>query len=310
MSSKNSQSSRKINYALVNSKPINVALVGRSKTGKSKIVRTLTDPSFVLKGWRFSDTSEPVCKSFTVRDVRDNQFYSLNIIDTPGLKEMEKDEVKSSDDEELLSLFLKFLELEISEINVICFVSHAGETHLHDIDVFNRVMRFLGEDFSQISMMVLTHCDSFDSKQLDEFENGIKTHPRTKETFEYCKLGIKRFEAVSTQKLDALLEGAQDDEKANENLKRAEANLMATTEVMCNDLIEAWIQTNGSAKQILEIKDISQTLAEHLFQHAFGRRDTEIAAKEEKIKELQGKIRDLDDANIQNQQRYETKNSN
>lgn len=274
MLSNNSRSSRTANkFEVVNIKPINVALFGRSQTGKSTIARALTDPSFVLR-IRELDTREPVCKSITVRNVRDNQYYSLNIIDTPGLKEVRIDEAERSD-AELLNLFERFLELGIGEINVICFVSRAGETHLHDIDVFNKIMRFLGEDFNQISMMVLTHCDSFESQKLDEFENSIKTHIKTKETFEYCKLGIKRFGAVSEQKLD-------------------EAYLIAKTETMRDDLIEAWIQTNGSTKQIVDIKDICQAIEDEI-QQASDKRDNEIAAKEKLIMELERKLSDTQD---------------
>ncbi len=101
------------------------------------------------------------------------------------------------------------MEFHITSLNVVCFVSIAGETHRLDTEVFQKVREFLGDKYSEISMMVLTHCDEFDDDDLNEFEQAIRKHNLSKPCFEYCQLGIVRYGKIDFNKIKAYKESAR-----------------------------------------------------------------------------------------------------
>jgi hypothetical protein len=74
---------------------------------------------------------------------------------------------KKRTDDELLKLASKCLEENITTLNVVCFVSKVGDTHRLDIEAFKKVTEYLGEKYSAISMMILTHCDEYPDKVLN-----------------------------------------------------------------------------------------------------------------------------------------------
>lgn len=300
-------------FNVVKSETINIMLVGRTQTGKSTIVQTLIDPAFNIEEHGFSDTREPECKTVIVQSKKTNLYHSLKIIDTPGLKEVVKDGEVQRTDAELLSLIARFLELNINELNVICFVSRAGETHLHDIEVFNQIIEFLGPEFGQISMMVLTHCDSFSKQKVDEFEKDIQRHQKTKSTYDYCKLGLERYGAVSNQKILAYVETNEpDDAPADQQFERIRANQLRKTGTLRSNLVNAWIKRSGSTMRVPGIKEISQKIAEdrqRLVQDAVGEVVGEykkkVGAKEQEIEELRQKMDGTQQTNTQDQRRNE-----
>jgi septin family protein len=73
-------------------------LVGRSQTGKSTIVETFLQPQGIgCIG--FSHTRDPACNSLVLTDKHNKKSYQLNIIETPGLKDLSENEESRSDDE-------------------------------------------------------------------------------------------------------------------------------------------------------------------------------------------------------------------
>lgn len=296
-------------FNVVKSETINIMLVGRTQTGKSTIVQTLTDPTYSVEEHGFSDTREPECKTLIVQNKKTNLYHSLKIIDTPGLKEVMKDGEVQRTDAELLSLIARFLELNVNELNVICFVSRAGETHLHDIEVFNQIIEFLGPDFGQISMMVLTHCDSFSKQKVDQFENDIQRHLKTKPTYDYCKLGLERYGAVSNQKILAYVETNEpDDAPVDQQFERIRANQLKKTGTLRSNLVNAWIKRGSFTMRVPGIKEISQKIAEErqrLVQDAVGEVVGEykktVNAKEKEIEELKQEMNGTKQTSTQDQ---------
>ena len=62
----------------------------------------------------------------------------------------------------------------ISTLNTICFVSVAGHTDTADNEIFSTVRRYLGFNMSDISMMILTHCNMYNEDTLRKFEKERK----------------------------------------------------------------------------------------------------------------------------------------
>ncbi|CAG2165272.1 unnamed protein product [Oppiella nova] len=188
-------------YNVGPAKSCNMLLVGRSQTGKSTLVKTLLDPQLGTTKTGFSDTREPELYTLLLTNKETHEICHLNIIDTPGLKEVREDG-DSRTDSELLKLATKCVQENITTLNVVCFVSRAGETHLQDTEVFEEVKKCLGDKYARISMMLLTHCDDYKDSRLDQFEDTIKSHPKSKKYYDYCQLGLYRYGAIDLTKLE------------------------------------------------------------------------------------------------------------
>jgi len=204
------------------------------------------DPQVGTSGTGFSDTRDPFFHSLILTHQTTGKQYQLNIVDTPGLKEVSKTETSRRDDE-LLNLASKCVEKSVTSLNVVCFVSVAGMTHAHDTDAFAEIMNFLGKDYSEIAMMVLTHCDEYDDEDLETFQEDIRTHSLSKGFSDYCKLGIVRYGAFDTKKLKArkphLREMIRDE-------------ILERNEAMRNDFCEKLIACVEKKKVVSELKRI------------------------------------------------------
>lgn len=238
---------------------INVLLIGRTQTGKSTIIQTLKDPTYSVEARAFSDTKDPMAACLCMRNNSDGKHYQLNVIDTPGLKECMRDG-ESRSDSELMSLLNRLLALKISSLNVVCFVSRAGQTHLHDLEVFSQLMNVLGPKFSEISMMILTHCSEFSESQLNQFEADIRQHSKSKSVSEYCRLGIKRAGALNRHGMIAYLEDVDDDNVSKEvQINMAVTRQLKRTRAMRCELLDAWISTEGKSISTSEFSSRIQT---------------------------------------------------
>jgi GTPase Era involved in 16S rRNA processing len=147
---------------------INVLLIGRSQCGKSAIVKLLADPTDSVASTGFSDTKALSCKRLSFTDSETNVKYQLNIIDTAGLGESQRDGCSRSD-EELLHAISAGCQASVNHLNIICFVSIALRINAEDVLIIEKLQHALGPEYSAISMLVLTHCDEYDTQLIDSF---------------------------------------------------------------------------------------------------------------------------------------------
>ena len=170
---------------------INILLVGRSQVGKSTLIESLKDSAYSSSRTGISQTREPSYKQLTLTSNDDGQQYTLNIIDTPGLREIRHDPNETSSDEQLLDLMRKlFDDGRVRSLNIIAFVSKMGYTHQNDIDTFKSLIDFFGPQFSSISVLILTHCDKIPNDAMKKLTHELKTHPECAEVVKYFKLGV------------------------------------------------------------------------------------------------------------------------
>ena len=201
---KNISSERKYEVAL--NRTINVLLLGRSQTGKTTIVKTLLNPSYTSAKTDFSLTSTKNLKlySLSVHNIQSGQNYHVNIIDTPGLKEVLQDGKFQRSNEKIMELVERCIEWNITSLNLVCFVSKAGDIHLLDQTNFETLQRFLGSECSKISCLLLTHCDEFTDKRINEFQEKIAHNPLTKPILEYCKLRFAAFGSINPDSFESM----------------------------------------------------------------------------------------------------------
>jgi predicted GTPase len=278
----------KSNYCIGYSKVINVLLVGRTQVGKTSLIASLLCPQYGGIKSGFSDTKLPQCYSFVIEDTSTKEvqsettkpeafnfsesnldglklvstksaLYQLNIIDTPGLSEVQKDgkEVMRSD-EELMKLIINCAKLEVTGFNIICFVAKAGDAQLNDIKVFKTIKGYLNEEFSKISLMILSHADQCTEEAIKNFEYELTNHSQSQEIAKYCKLGFApigaldylEFEAIKRQ---TVKEGLLEDKteriiKMRDNLIKIFIEQAGQEKMLICDKLNSAVQTAEAAK--------------------------------------------------------------
>ena len=190
-------------YKIVRAKQINILLIGRTQTGKSTLVTSIINPQSATASSGYSDTRRATMHKLILYNNNKKQLYQLNIIDTPGLKDVPDPSEKKIDDDTILDLVKLCLKENIAKLNFVGLVSQAGQTHMHDVEVFNNVLDFLGDEISNITMMILTHCDEFTDAKLKKFESDIQTNETSNKIYKFCKLKIMRVGAINKDKIDA-----------------------------------------------------------------------------------------------------------
>lgn len=159
-------------------------LIGRRGVGKSTIIRTILKPSEVTqKNSSFERQQSPVHKKIYIFDNLNKHQIMLSILDTPGLDEQPS--IRYKEINEIISV----AKLSFKKVNLICFVSKAGETTNQDIDTFKAVKRELSTNFSICKndlMIILTHSEKYDKSHLKKFERNLQTNPKTTEFANAC----------------------------------------------------------------------------------------------------------------------------
>ena len=244
------------NYAVNKSKIINILLVGRSQTGKSTLLETLINPQQAVQGRGFSVTKDPQVQAFTFYDQEEKSIHTVNVIDTPGLQEKRIDDLKSRDDEEIMRLARECILKQIAYLNIVIYVSVAGRTHELDTDAFDNIKKFLGDEFSENSLLILTHCEALHKKRFQRILADMESYPKTAELLHYCKLGVLPY---GTMNADFIVLGDEDDD--DEDPAESEANkykkvnkVLQKVEKMRADLFKIIIKSVDMPRPVTQLE--------------------------------------------------------
>lgn len=145
-------------YSLEETATRNILIVGRTRTGKSTAVGVMKNPTYEPKKMSlFSDSVDAKFQSFSL-DARGSEGsckYTVNVIDTPGLKEVKaKNEVARSD-EVIMDTINLCLKNEITKINVLLiFISFEIGVTEDDVDAFKQYLAAFLHDEITICMCI------------------------------------------------------------------------------------------------------------------------------------------------------------
>ena len=251
----NSESEKTLGFGkfrVKESKTINMLLVGRTQTGKSTIIHTLLDPQNSVIATGMSTTKDPIFRTLIVNYM--GIAYQLNIFDTPALQEVRK-EGDTRDDDQLLKLTELCIKNEVTYLNLVAFVSPAGKTNLLDIGSFQKLKKFLGDEFSKISLMLLTNCDKYVHEKLEDFKNTIRNHFQSKQVFEFCRLGFLEIGAINLQQIRGVAMENQElvEQMVQQKLIRIEQMRRALIEgIIKNSDMQVRIESWESIKQEIQ----------------------------------------------------------
>jgi len=164
-------------FCLEETKTRNVLIVGRTRSGKSTAIGVLKDPCHEPKEMSiFSDTVDPKFSSFSLDDKETSIKYTLNIIDTPGLKEVKKIGEDARSDEMILGTIKYCLKNEITKINsLLIFISFEIGVTKDDLDSFQSFLEKFGHDGIKIGICITRSEDKSDSWKKNVVEQ-LKQH--------------------------------------------------------------------------------------------------------------------------------------
>ncbi|CAF1351387.1 unnamed protein product [Rotaria magnacalcarata] len=175
-------------FHVTRAEPRNIMLIERTRTGKSTIKSLLVDPTVVPTDLTLkSDSRDPLFETFHVSD---NKIV-LNIIDTPGLFEHGDDEMKLRDNDAILNTIEVCVNRGITKFHVVCFCAAVtAGLNREDIDSLRLLVKFLGDEISKNSCLIITRCESKDEQQREKMSKELSEDIYFKEIAPFFKLGI------------------------------------------------------------------------------------------------------------------------
>ena len=253
-------------YHVATSQIINILLVGRSQAGKSTLLATLLNPQQAVQGRGFSVTKEPQIQAFILSDEHTNIQYTINVIDTPGLREKRIDDLQSRGDEEIIRLAGQCIKSQITYLNIVIYVTVAKRTHELDAEAFKCIRDYLGKEFESSSLLVLSHCEEVPKKRFEQIVNDMKTFPETNEIINYCKLGVLPYGTMNADLLN-LCEDEDDDspeqkEKTLRKVTERVQDAIKRIEKMRQDLFRAIIKTADKPRSISQLEGLMKIIKE------------------------------------------------
>ena len=152
-------------------------MVGRTRSGKSTAVGVLKDPCYEPKPMSiFSDTVDPKFYSFALDDKLKSTKYTVNVIDTPGLKEVTAIGQNARSDEVIINTINYCLKNEITKINnLLIFVSFELGVTADDLDSFKSFLERFSHDDIQIIIVVTRAEDKTDTWK-ENIQSQLKSH--------------------------------------------------------------------------------------------------------------------------------------
>jgi len=164
----------------------NVLLLGKSGTGKSTLFEVLRDPTHRgnASSSLFSKTINAEYHPLVIFDPSQRKYFSINIIDTPGLFEQRAIEADRRENTEIFSVIRQCLKKSVTMVSTILLVLKMNDKFSpENMRVLQEVSDFLGEELMSHTVMVFTNAEDCAKWNMDalvlEFFSGeeLKKYP-------------------------------------------------------------------------------------------------------------------------------------
>lgn len=159
----------------------NILLLGRTGVGKSSVVNHIIGRKLFLVGdstTNVTSTTRMAQAVLSLPTIKCN--LHLQVIDTAGFYYNELTDPKVIQD------FETFLKSNVPEgVHLILHCVKFGRL-MPDFTTFS----YKGQDISDISALVITHCETFSAEQREMIISELTTHQTTKDIVEFMKKGV------------------------------------------------------------------------------------------------------------------------
>ncbi|CAF3521283.1 unnamed protein product [Rotaria socialis] len=172
----------------------NIILMGRARTGKSTVAKTLEYPGYM--GDKdlalFSETKNIEFHQLACPISKNGYLYNFNIIDTPGLYDQRTSKGQLLDNEAVTKLVLECMRTDMTNIHAFAFVFKL-ENGINSEDIDSMVyVKKAYPTVADYMMLILTHCEeTSDERRNILVENFFQHDIAVKQNLrEFFKLGI------------------------------------------------------------------------------------------------------------------------
>jgi len=149
----------------------NVLLIGKSGTGKSTLYEVLRDPLYRgdSANQLFAKTLKPDYHPLVVHDAQLQKFYSINIIDTPGLFEARLDDKDARTTTEIFSLISACMKASVTKVAAVLLVFKMNDrVSQEDISTLKEVSKFLGPELLKNTFLIFTNAEDNEPAHLKD----------------------------------------------------------------------------------------------------------------------------------------------
>eukprot|EP01091_Cochliopodium_minus_P010573 TRINITY_DN2832_c0_g2_i1.p1 TRINITY_DN2832_c0_g2~~TRINITY_DN2832_c0_g2_i1.p1 ORF type:complete len:370 (+),score=54.08 TRINITY_DN2832_c0_g2_i1:9-1118(+) len=166
-------------YQLKETNTRNVLLCGRTRSGKSTCVSLLKDPCYSpTQNSIFSDTVDAKFQSFSIEnnELSSNNYFTINIIDTPGLFEEKKLPEERRMNEEIQKVISQCLENEVTNIHtLLIFTAFEQGINPHDLESMKIFLKMFSNQKLKIGL-VLSRADNHNLEWRENIKKEILEH--------------------------------------------------------------------------------------------------------------------------------------
>jgi len=180
-------------YIISNSKKLNILFVGKGRSGKTSFKNLLQSPHQFSKDLKLhAGTIDSEIHFYVLSDKLNNNQYTLDIIDTPGLFERRENENEARENSNLINLIKVCVEREITNFHCVCFFISCpkgiDQEDIKSIIEFQKI--FFGKDIANNACLVLTRCEKHSNEYLEQLKFQLYNDKDLKNIKDYFKLGL------------------------------------------------------------------------------------------------------------------------
>lgn len=161
----------------------NILVVGSTGTGKTTFIEGLKDPQYLHQSSVYSSTQEAEAKSILFKI--NNQFWSINIIDTPGFGD---NSVIQKTDLELENLILDFVKKDVTSLNLVLIAIPLGRRlEKSQVSTIMNTLEFLGPGMKSCASILFTFSEDKSVTERKTHVREFKQHADLKSIYLFCQ---------------------------------------------------------------------------------------------------------------------------